>query len=88
MLDKNVKMVLDLNDIKEVMVATMLTKYTEKELSKETLNKFQRFMSENTKTNTSKNSVDSRIKSLYEAIQKEYDKFMKFNEILTGSNQN
>lgn len=83
MLDKNVKMVLDLNDIKEVMVETMLNRYTEKELSKSTLKKFHRFMSENTKTNTSKNSVDSRIESLYKAIQKEYDKFMKLNEILT-----
>lgn len=83
MLDSKTKMVLDLNDIKEVMVEVMLNRYAEKELSKATLKKFQRFMAENTKTNTSKNSIDSRIESLYKAIQKQYDSFMKLNEILT-----
>lgn len=83
MLDKNVKMVLDLNDIKEVMVATMLTKYTEKELSKSTLNKFAKYLSKQQERNGSKNSIDKRVESLYKAIQKEYDNFVELNNLLS-----
>lgn len=83
MLDKNVKNVLDLNDIKEVMVATMLTKYTEKELSKSTLNKFAKYLSKQQEKNGSKNSIDKRIESLYKAIQKEYNNFVELNALLS-----
>lgn len=83
MLDKNVKNVLDLNDIKEVMVATMLTKYTEKELSKSTLNKFAKYLSKQQEKNGSKNSIDKRVESLYKAIQKEYNNFVELNSILS-----
>lgn len=83
MLDKNVKMVLDLNDIKEVMVETMLTKYTEKELSKSTLNKFAKYLSKQQEKNGSKNSIDKRVESLYKAIQKEYNNFVELNSILS-----
>ena len=86
MLDSKTKNILDLNDIKEVMVETMLNKYTDKELEKATIRKFFKYMELQQRNNTSRNSVDSRIKSLYKAIQKEYDKFMKFNEILTELN--
>lgn len=83
MLDNKTRNILALNDIKEVMVEVMVKNYAEKEVSKSTLNKFKRFMAENTKTNTSRNSVDSRIESLYKAIQKQYDSFIKLNAILT-----
>lgn len=83
MLDNKTRNILALNDIKEVMVEVMVKNYAEKEVSKSTLNKFKRFMAENTRTNTSRNSVDSRIESLYKAIQKQYDRFMKLNAILT-----
>lgn len=83
MLDNKTRNILALNDIKEVMVEVMVKNYAEKEVSKSTLNKFKRFMAENTSTNTSRNSVDSRIESLYKAIQKQYDRFMKLNAILT-----
>lgn len=86
MLDSKTKNILDLNDIKEVMVETMLNKYTDKELEKATIRKFFKYMELQQRNNTSRNSVDSRIESLYKAIQKEYDKFMKFNEILTELN--
>ena len=79
MLDNKTRNILALNDIKEVMVKN----YAEKEVSKSTLNKFKRFMAESTKTNNSRNSVDSRIESLYKAIQKQYDSFIKLNAILT-----
>lgn len=56
MLDNKTRNILALNDIKEVMVEVMVKNYIEKEVSKSTLNKFKRFMAENTKTNTSRNS--------------------------------
>ena len=83
MLDSKTKNILDLNDIREVMVEVMLNRYTEKELSKSTIKKFQKFLSVQQKNNTSKNSIDSRIASLYTAIQKLYNDFMKYNEILS-----
>lgn len=83
MLDNKTKNILALNDIKEVMVEVMVKNYAEKEVSKSTLNKFKRFMAESTKKNNSRNSVDSRIESLYKAIQKQYDSFIKLNAILT-----
>ena len=83
MLDNKTRIILAFNNIKEVMVEVMVKNYAEKEVSKSTLNKFKRFMAESTKTNNSRNSVDSRIESLYKAIQKQYDSFMKLNAILT-----
>ena len=83
MLDSKTKNILDLNDIREVMVEVMLNRYTEKELSKATIKKFQKFLSIQQKNNTSKNSIDNRIASLYTAIQKLYNDFMKYNEILS-----
>ncbi|MBR4002475.1 MAG: hypothetical protein IKI95_00180 [Clostridia bacterium] len=83
MLDNRTKNILDLNDIKEVMVETMLSKYNEKALTKNELTKFFKYMNLQQKNNTSKNSVDSRIESLYKAIQKQYDSFVKLNAIIT-----
>ena len=83
MLDNRTKNILDLNDIKEVMVETMLSKYNEKALTKNELTKFFKYMNLQQKNNKSKNSVDSRIESLYKAIQKQYDSFVKLNAIIT-----
>ena len=83
MLDNRTKNILDLNDIKEIMVETMLSKYNEKALTKNELTKFFKYMNLQQKNNTSKNSVDSRIESLYKAIQKQYDSFVKLNAIIT-----
>ena len=83
MLDNKAKNILDLSDIKGVMVATMLNRYTGKELSENALAKFQKFMNLQQKNNTSRNSIDSRIESLYKTIQKQYEDFKKLNEIIT-----
>lgn len=83
MLDTNVKEVLDLSDIKGVMVEVMLNKYTEREVSKTTLNKFAKYMAKQQQRNSSKNSIDNRVKSLYKAIQKEYDNFVELNSIMS-----
>ena len=61
----------------------MLSKYNEKALTKKELTKFFKYMNLQQKNNTSKNSVDSRIESLYKAIQKQYDSFVKLNAIIT-----
>lgn len=83
MLDTNVKEVLDLSDIKGVMVEVMLNKYTEREVSKTTLNKFAKYMAKQQQRNGSKNSIDNRVKSLYNAIKKEYDNFVELNSIMS-----
>lgn len=83
MLDNRTKNILDLNDIKEVMVETMLSKYNEKALTKNEITKFFKYMNLQQRNNTSKNSIDSRIESLYKAIQKQYDSFVKLNAIIT-----
>ena len=83
MLDKNMKELQTLKNIKEVMVETMLNRYTGKELSKSTLSKFVRYMDKQQKRNGSKNSVDNRIGSLYKAIQKEYESFVELNDLLS-----
>ena len=83
MLDKNVKEVLDLSDIKGVMVEVMLNKYTEREVSKTTLNKFAKYVANQQQKNGSKNSIDNRVASLYKAIKKEYDNFVELNSILS-----
>lgn len=83
MLDKNVKEVLDLSDIKGVMVEVMLNKYTEREVAKTTLNKFTKYMAKQQQRNNSKNSIDNRVASLYKAIKKEYDNFVELNSIMS-----
>ena len=40
-------------------------------------------MNKQQEKNNSKNSIDNRIKSLYEAIQKEYDNFVDLNSIMS-----
>jgi len=54
MLDNRTKNILDLNDIKEVMVETMLSKYNEKALTKNELTKFFKYMNLQQKNNTSR----------------------------------
>lgn len=82
MLDNKTKTILDLNDIKEVMIETMLNKYANKKLTKAELTKFFKYLNLQQKNNTSKNSVDSRIASLYNVIQKLYDNYTELNNII------
>lgn len=83
MLDSQTKNVLDLSDIKEVMITTMLNRYNEKELSRNTINKFTKYLNKQQKGNNSKNSIDNRIASLYLTIQKQYEDFVELNAILS-----
>ena len=86
MVDNKTKNILDLNDIKEVMVEIMLSKYASKKIAKAELTKFFKYLNLQQKNNSSKNSIDSRIASLYNAIQKLYDNYTELNSIIAELN--
>lgn len=83
MLDNKTKNIIDVNEIKGVMVEVMLEKYNGKAFKREELSKFFKYLNLQQKNNTSKNSIDSRISSLYKTVQKLYEDFEKLNAIIT-----
>ena len=54
-----------------------------KELSTKELNKFYKYLNLEFKNNNSKNNLDNRLNSFYKIIQKQYDDFIKLNDIIT-----
>ncbi len=86
MIDDKTKDVMDLCDIKQDMVRTMLNKYTNKALSKEEITKFLKYLNLQLKENKSKNNLDNRISSIYKIIQKQYNNYTELNQIITNSN--
>ena len=83
MIDEKTKDIMDLYDIKQDMIKIMLNKYTSKNISKEAFTKFFKYLNLQLKDNNSKNNLDSRINSIYKIIQKQYDNYIKLNEIIT-----
>ena len=83
MIDEKTKDIMDLYDIKQELIKIMLNKYTSKELSNESFKKFFKYLNLQLKDNNSKNNLDSRINSIYKVIQKQYDNYVKLNEIIT-----
>lgn len=83
MLDNKAKNIIDVNEIKGVMVEVMLEKCNGRTLKKADLSKFFKYLNLQQKGNTSKNSIDCRIASLYKNIQKLYEDFQKLNAIIT-----
>lgn len=83
MIDEKTKDIMDLYDIKQDMIKIMLNKYTSKNISKEDFTKFFKYLNLQLKNNNSKNNLDSRINSIYKIIQKQYDNYIKLNEIIT-----
>lgn len=81
------KCVLDVSKIKEVMVESMLNRYTESEVNKGDLNKFFKYLNHQSKENNSKSNLDVRINSIYKMIQKHYDDFIKLNQIIASLDQ-
>ena len=61
----------------------MVNKYAGKELSNKELNKFYKYLNLEFKNNNSKNNLDNRLNSFYKIIQKQYDDFIKLNDIIT-----
>lgn len=83
MIDEKTRDIMDLYDIKQDMIKIMLNKYTSKNISKEDFTKFFKYLNLQLKNNNSKNNLDSRINSIYKVIQKQYDNYIKLNDIIT-----
>lgn len=83
MIDEKTRDIMDLYDIKQDIIKIMLNKYTSKNISKEDFTKFFKYLNLQLKNNNSKNNLDSRINSIYKVIQKQYDNYIKLNEIIT-----
>lgn len=74
---------IDILDIRQEMIKHMVNKYAGKELSNKELNKFYKYLNLEFKNNNSKNNLDNRLNSFYKIIQKQYDDFIKLNDIIT-----
>mgnify|MGYP003571590332 FL=1 len=74
---------IDILDIRQEMIKLMVNKYAGKELSNKELNKFYKYLNLEFKNNNSKNNLDNRLNSFYKIIQRQYDDFMKLNDIIT-----
>jgi len=77
------KEIIELCFIKNNLVKSILSKYTNDRIEEEELKKFYRYLDLQLKNNNSKNNLDSRISSINKIIQKQYDSFIKLNEIIT-----
>lgn len=84
MIDEKTKDIMDFYDIKQDIVKTMLSKYTNKSLSKEEFTKFYKYLNLQLKDNKSKNNLDNRINSIYKMIQKLYNDYIELNDIITN----
>ena len=74
---------IDILDIRQEMIKLMVNKYAGKELSNKELNKFYKYLNLEFKNNNSKNNLDNRLNRFYKIIQKQYDDFIKLNDIIT-----
>ena len=74
---------IDILDIRQEMIKLIVNKYAGKELSNKELNKFYKYLNLEFKNNNSKNNLDNRLNSFYKIIQKQYDDFIKLNDIIT-----
>ena len=74
---------IDILDIRQEMIKLMVNKYAGKELSTKELNKFYKYLNLEFKNNNSKNNLDNRLNSFYKIIQRQYDDFIKLNDIIT-----
>lgn len=74
---------IDILDIRQEMIKLMVNNYAGKELSTKELNKFYKYLNLEFKNNNSKNNLDNRLNSFYKIIQKQYDDFIKLNDIIT-----
>ncbi|MDD4733750.1 MAG: hypothetical protein PHU05_02705 [Bacilli bacterium] len=77
------KEITELCFIKNNLFKSILSKYTNDRIAEEEIKKFYRYLDLQLKNNNSKNNLDSRISSINKIIQKQYDSFIKLNEIIT-----
>lgn len=83
MIDEKAKIVLDICDIKHDMVATMLTKDTDGNISKDDIERFLNYLNIIVKTNKSKNNLDNRILGIYNLIKEYYKDYKKLNAVIS-----
>lgn len=81
MIDERTKDMMDLVDIKQEIVKVMLSKYTSKNVSKEELAKFGKYLNLQLKNNKSKNNLDSRINGIYTILKGQYDNYVELNNL-------
>ena len=72
---------IDLYDIKQNILKVMIDKAVNNKLPKEDNKKILKYIERKLEQNNSRNSVDSRINSLYETIKKQVDDYLMFCEI-------
>lgn len=81
MIDERTKDMMDLFDIKQELVKVMLNKYTNKNMSKEELARFSKYLNLQLKNNKSKNNLDSRINGIYTILKGQYDNYVELNNV-------
>ena len=72
---------IDLYDIKQDILKIMIDKAVNNKLLKENNKKILKYIERKLEQNTSPNSVDNRIYSLYKTIKKQVDDYLMFCEI-------
>lgn len=81
MIDERTKDMMDLFDIKQELVKVMLNKYTNKNMSKDELARFSKYLNLQLKNNKSKNNLDSRINGIYTILKGQYDNYVELNNV-------
>lgn len=81
MIDERTKDMMDLFDIKQELVKVMLNKYTSRNMSKEELARFSKYLNLQLKNNKSKNNLDSRINGIYTILKGQYDNYVELNNV-------
>ena len=79
--EKEMNSQIDLYDIKQDILKVMINKAVNNKLPKEENKKILKYVERKLEQNNSRNSVDSRINSLYETIKKQVDDYLMFCEI-------
>ena len=70
-------MIVDDYKIKLEVIKLAIMKHTGREIKKELLNRFCKYLTMEYENNTSKNSIDNRINSICKTINTKYDKYMR-----------
>lgn len=76
------KEIMELCYIKNNLIKSILSKYTNDCIDEEQIKKFYKYLDLQLKSNNSKNNLNSRISSINKIIRKQYDSFIKLNEII------
>ena len=73
--------IVDLTNIKQELIKLTIMKHTGKEPTTRVINKFSKYLIMEYENNISKNSLDNRLNSLCNAIEKKYDKYTRISQL-------